>query len=129
MLKPNVWIKSDAASAQIDINLLAELNNMILGGVSYRYQDAVVLMAGLKMPLGPGNAKLMYAYDINTSQLRSYNSGSHEILLGYCFNIKNSADLAKHVNPRFMHAEWNLINKPALKAFLTRKKSKSTLSN
>ncbi|MBT6747080.1 MAG: PorP/SprF family type IX secretion system membrane protein [Flavobacteriales bacterium] len=105
VLKPNVWIKSDAASAQIDINLLAELNNMILGGVSYRYQDAVVLMAGLKMPLGPGNAKLMYAYDINTSQLRSYNSGSHEILLGYCFNIKNSADLAKHVNPRFMHAE------------------------
>ncbi|MBL4625726.1 MAG: type IX secretion system membrane protein PorP/SprF [Flavobacteriales bacterium] len=105
VLKPNIWVKSDAASAQIDINLLAELNNMILGGVSYRYQDAVVLMAGLKMDLGPGIGKLMYAYDINTSQLRDYNAGSHEILLGYCFNLKNPTDVAKHVNPRFMHAE------------------------
>lgn len=105
VLKPNIWVKTDAASAQIDINLLAELNNFILGGVSYRYQDAVVLMAGLQKTLGNGVARLMYAYDINTSQLRKYNAGSHEILLGYCFNIKNPTDVSKHVNPRFMHAE------------------------
>ena len=105
VLKPNIWVKSDASSAQIDINLLAEYNKFILGGVSYRYQDAIVLMAGLKMDLGPGVGKLMYAYDINTSQLRSYNNGSHEILLGYCFNLNDPLDIAKHVNPRFMHAE------------------------
>jgi len=51
----------------------------IWGGVSYRFKDAIALMIGfINTKLG-----ISYSYDINTSALNSYNSGSHEITLTY----------------------------------------------
>lgn len=102
-LLPSVFVKTDAASAQIDINLLVEYNNLVWGGVSYRYQDAISPMVGIKKDnVGNGTLKVGYSYDVTTSQLKNYSSGSHEIFIGYCMNLPDNTIIQKHKNPRFL---------------------------
>ena len=58
---------------------------MFLLGASYRFKDAVVLVAGVRVK---NRLKLAYSYDIVTSPLRTYNSGSHEIILSFIIPSK-----------------------------------------
>ncbi|MCI5055778.1 MAG: type IX secretion system membrane protein PorP/SprF, partial [Flavobacteriales bacterium] len=87
-LKPSVFVKTDGASTQLDINGIALWENKVWGGVSYRMQDAVSPMVGFQKDVGDGIFKLGYSYDITTSQLRNSSTGSHEIMLGYCLRMK-----------------------------------------
>jgi type IX secretion system PorP/SprF family membrane protein len=85
-LMPAVLAKTDLLSGvQADINVSALYNKRIWGGVSYRLQDAVSIMAGYY--IFP-ELRLTYAYDLTTSALRNASSGSHEIMLNYCFTIE-----------------------------------------
>jgi type IX secretion system PorP/SprF family membrane protein len=91
-LKPSIMIKSDLASTQFDLNALLVYNNRYWGGVSYRATDAVALIFGL-LPFSSGDLadlKIGYAYDLTTSAVGASgrSSGSHEIFISYCFNIK-----------------------------------------
>ncbi len=61
-----------------DFNTSFTFDKTYWGGISYRFKDAVALMAGLR--LGP--VKFGYSYDINISSLSDYNSGTHELFLG-----------------------------------------------
>jgi type IX secretion system PorP/SprF family membrane protein len=61
-----------------DFNASAVYDKMYWGGISYRFRDAVALMAGLRF----GPMRIGYSYDINISSLSDYNSGTHEIFLG-----------------------------------------------
>jgi type IX secretion system PorP/SprF family membrane protein len=54
-------------------------------GIGYRYQDALTIMIGTTF----NNFLFGYSYDITTSDLRGFSSGSHEILLGYRLQSKN----------------------------------------
>jgi hypothetical protein len=61
------------------------LQDKIYGGLGYRNQDALSLMAGYQiLP----SLRLAYSYDITTSALSGYSGGSHEIFLNYRFNIE-----------------------------------------
>lgn len=84
-LSPSVLLKTDLASMQIDINTIVTYNKRFWGGVSYRPQDAFVVMLGVSLD----QISIGYAYDITTSPLgslgRSY--GSHEIFIQYCFEL------------------------------------------
>jgi type IX secretion system PorP/SprF family membrane protein len=60
-----------------DLNARVIYDHQIWAGVSYRYKDAIALMVGFEK----GLFGLGYSYDINTSGLRTYNSGSHELVL------------------------------------------------
>lgn len=67
------------APFQFDVNLRAIYNKRVWGGISYRYKDAIAFMIGFSTSrFGVG-----YSYDLNTSRLNSYNSGSHEITLTF----------------------------------------------
>ncbi len=102
-LLPSVFVKSDASSTQFDVNINVLYNNLIWGGVSYRFQDAIVPMIGIvKEGIGPGTLKFGYSYDVTTSALRQYSSGSHEIMLGYCFKIPEVEKVQKHKTVRFL---------------------------
>lgn len=85
MFSPSVLVKTDAKSMQFDLNALITYNNRFWGGVSYRPQDALVLLFGLHLE----QISFGYSYDITTSVMgalgRSY--GSHEIMLRYCFEL------------------------------------------
>jgi type IX secretion system PorP/SprF family membrane protein len=83
-LEPSLILKKVwPAPFQLDINVRVWYRNMIWGGLSYRSQEAVSIMAGYvwdrKIYIG-------YAYDLVLNPLFQHNFGSHEIMLGYRFN-------------------------------------------
>lgn len=109
-LSPYVLIKTDFASAQYDITAMCKWRNMIWAGVSYRVQDAVAIIVGaypLNQPsMSPAlqNLRIGYSYDITTSALgrNKRSSGSHEIMLGYCFKIEIKKTITKYLNTRYL---------------------------
>jgi type IX secretion system PorP/SprF family membrane protein len=99
-LDPSILIKSDFASTQFDVNALVKYNNQFWGGVSYRATDAVVILLGMNWK----NFHFGYSYDITTSALGSNgrSSGSHEVMVGYCFKIVHEFKPESYKNPRFL---------------------------
>ncbi|MDR1181991.1 MAG: PorP/SprF family type IX secretion system membrane protein [Bacteroidales bacterium] len=92
-LKPSALLKTDLTMVQLDLTLLADYNNLIWFGASYRMIDAVALIVGAKPFINSSTAvrglEIVASYDINTSKImsngRSY--GGYEFCLKYCFNI------------------------------------------
>jgi len=70
------------APLSIDLLINSEINDMIIAGIGYRHKDAIAILTGIKLD---EKYRIGYSYDINTSGLSSYNSGSHEITLGIIF--------------------------------------------
>jgi hypothetical protein len=46
--------------------------------------------------------KIGYSYDVTTSTLKNYSSGSHEIMLNYCTLLEKKPDLQIYKNVRFL---------------------------
>jgi type IX secretion system PorP/SprF family membrane protein len=100
-LQPNVKVKSDAASTQLDVNLTYIYNKTLSVGVSYRMQDAIAPMIGYRF-LKDKSLRAGYSYDLTTSKIKGYSSGTHEISLGYCFNVKKPKKVTSYQNARFL---------------------------
>lgn len=98
-LKPMIQLKSDAVSTQMDINANLLISNRFWIGSSYRIQDAIVILAGLEII---PNLKFGYSYDLTTSDIKTYSSGSHEIMLGYCYKPSKIIKRQFHRNVRFL---------------------------
>jgi type IX secretion system PorP/SprF family membrane protein len=98
-LKPSLMVKSDATSTQVDINTNVLLQNKFWLGASYRLQDAIVILAGLEVTQ---NLKVGYSYDLTTSDIKTYSSGTHEVMINYCFRVKPSVPRQFHKNVRFL---------------------------
>lgn len=98
VLVPSIFVKN-AATTQLDVNCNVQYKSRYFGGLSYRMQDAMVVMVG-------GNVwkdlKLALAYDINTSKLNPYNNGTLEIMLNYCFKIKIEKPRQIYRNVRYL---------------------------
>jgi len=97
-LTPSILTKSDASSTQLDFNLLARWHQMVFVGASYRLTDAIPVMVGMEWK----GFKLGYAYDITLSALKSHNSGTHELMLGYCKKFTKPERKQGHMNVRFL---------------------------
>ncbi|HYG51957.1 MAG TPA: PorP/SprF family type IX secretion system membrane protein [Flavobacteriales bacterium] len=93
-LKPSTLIKVNVRKApQTDLNLLALFWNKLGLGISWRIDDAIIIPAQIHV-----NDQFMigYSYDMTISALKSYQFGSHELFIRYCFlKTVNAA------NPRF----------------------------
>lgn len=94
-IKPIAFVKSDAASIQFDQFLWVGTRNLnkYFDGVSvgggYRIDDAA--MVGIEFKLKWFT--LAYTYDITTSGIRNYSSGSHEAYLRiHLFQVTKSND-------------------------------------
>ena len=48
------------------------------------------------------DAKIGYSYDVTTSRLKNYSSGTHEIMLNYCMLLVKKPDLQIYKNVRFL---------------------------
>jgi type IX secretion system PorP/SprF family membrane protein len=94
-LRPNSMLKVvGGAPLELDITCDALFRDMIWAGLGYRTGDAVsLLLGGFVTP----QLRVGYSYDYTTSALRRFNSGSHEIMLGYDFGFKGD----KLMTPRF----------------------------
>jgi type IX secretion system PorP/SprF family membrane protein len=74
---------------QVDINVRSIYQKMVWFGVNYRSGDAVSILAGYNYQ---DMLYLGLSYDITTSELRNYSSGTYEIMIGVKFNkIKQSS--------------------------------------
>lgn len=98
---PNINIKSDGTSTQIDLNVTYMFDKTYWFGLTYRMQDAIAPMLGAKF-LPNKSLKVGYSYDLTTSKMRGHSSGSHEIMLGYCFNVKRTPKITSYQNARFL---------------------------
>lgn len=101
VLKPSILAKTDAASTQLDVNALMMYNNLLWGGVSYRIEDAIAVLAGVNIPQLPG-LKIGASYDITTSTLGDYSNGSLEFMIKYCTNISKPAKREVYHSVRFL---------------------------
>ncbi len=102
-LRPNLLVKSDVASTQIDLNVNVLYKDMVWGGLTYRLGDAIAPMIGYQKKFN-NNATLRigYSYGITTSQIKNYSSGTHDFMINYCFNLEKPQILQKSKNPRFL---------------------------
>jgi hypothetical protein len=55
-------------------------NDKFVLGVAYRWSAAVTAMAGFQIS---DALYIGYGYDLETTKLNNYNSGSHEVFLRY----------------------------------------------
>ncbi len=79
-LLPTFFLKTDATAYQVDLDMIVLYDKRLWGGLGLRPGDAVILTLGAELRNG---IKFGYAYDISTSALSRYNSGSHEVFLAY----------------------------------------------
>lgn len=101
-LIPNVLVKTDFVSTQFDANLMLMWNNVFWLGATYRYEDAVSPMAGFQMPIGKGEIRLGYSYDVTISDLNNYSGGSHEVFVNYNMSLGKPLSKTKYKNVRFL---------------------------
>ena len=94
-LQPSFFAKTDGTTSQLDLDLMLQYNKRFWGGIGYRNSDAVMLFMGVELQNG---LKIGYSYDLNTSVLSNYNSGSHELFLSYSVLLnKNKGQKTKSV--------------------------------
>ena len=82
-IEPSVIIKAmSPVPLQIDLNAKVTYQEMVWLGLSYRSRDAASVLVGY---IHDQRYYFGYSYDFSTSDIRSYNSGSHEIMIGVRF--------------------------------------------
>ncbi|MFV8346099.1 type IX secretion system membrane protein PorP/SprF [Flavobacterium sp. ZB4P13] len=93
--KPALLTKMvEGAPLQVDISGNFMFNEKFMVGIAYRWSAAMSAMVGFQATEG---LYIGYGYDLETTNLDNYNSGSHEIFLRYeLFSNKN-----KITTPRF----------------------------
>lgn len=75
IINPNVYYTTQAKSSELVLglngayNLSGDGSKQLIGGLYYRYGDAVVPMVGLEI----NNIRFTFSYDVTTSSLKNYN--------------------------------------------------------
>lgn len=93
--KPSVLLRyEEGAKLQYDVNLNLLINEIFWIGTSYRSKEAVVFLFEYQVSR---KFRLGYSYDYTIGELGNYNSGSHEVMLGYDFGFP----VTKMKSPRY----------------------------
>ena len=94
-IQPSVLFKTDMVTYQADMGIDLVYKERYSAGLNYRINDAVSVLLGFEMTNG---LRIGYAYDLMLSALAGYGNGSHEIYLGYSFDLgKNRGKKYKSV--------------------------------
>lgn len=93
--KPSILTKVvQGAPLQVDLSGNFLINEKFVAGIAYRWSAAISAMVGFQ---ASDSWFIGYGYDLETTKLANYNSGSHEIFLRY--ELFNKYD--RIVSPRF----------------------------
>lgn len=93
-LKPAFLVKAVSGAPIIaDLSINALIDDTFTLGVAYRWDDSVSGLVGFQVS---DELYIGYAYDLTTTNLSNYNSGSHEIMLR--FELRS---VGKILSPRF----------------------------
>lgn len=95
-LKPSILLKAvEGAPLEYDFNMNAWINDVVGLGASYRTNDAIVGIFEIQISR---EFRLGYAYDYNISNLKTYNQGTHELMLRYEFDSEKKQRI---LSPRY----------------------------
>lgn len=98
-LQPSVFLLTDMQSFHADITARLEYNKMFNGGISYRVNESVGVMFGVKI----GRFQAGYAYDFPITALGRASSGSHELCLRYAMKLnKTKTGKNRHKSVRIL---------------------------
>lgn len=96
VLIPNIFVKYDGTTTQIDLNGMVEYNQKFWGGLTYRLQETAAVMIGVHIK----DLSIGYAYDIPLSKIGG--AGSHEVMIRYCFMLELEKNKKSFRNTRFL---------------------------
>ena len=95
-LKPSFLVKAvQGAPVSIDVTANLFIHDKLGIGLAHRLDDS---FSGLLQYYFTPQFRVGYAYDFTMTELRHYNSGSHELMLGYDFNFVDDKRIR---SPRF----------------------------
>jgi type IX secretion system PorP/SprF family membrane protein len=96
LFSPSVMIRSTMGvrSGNADLNLNFKVKNMLWFGLSIRSEKSIVALVQYNIN---DKFKIGYSYDMTMSKLRTYQSGTHEFVLGFDLNLFQS----QVMSPRF----------------------------
>ena len=89
MFQPSTFLKVNSEN-KVVVDLAGKLKyrELIWGGLSYRHEEAIGFLLGF---IVDEKVFINYSYDFHTNDIRTYSSGSHELVLGYrVFNDRSS---------------------------------------
>ena len=93
--KPAFLMKEvSGAPLQLDVSGNFLFNEKFVLGLAWRWSAAVSAMAGFQITDG---MYIGYGYDLETTKLANYNSGSHEVFLRFELPTKQN----RIITPRF----------------------------
>ncbi len=97
---PSVLLKSvpGRAPLEADLNIHFLLRDALWLGVGYRTADALAFLLEYQFVNG---LRLGYAYDLTLTKLGPFNSGTHEVMLGWDIFSDGSNPSRKIISPRF----------------------------
>ena len=96
LLHPSIYLKSDGATSQLDISTNLIYNNKMWGGVSYRLDEGLIMLAGINI-----NEDLRFGMAYDVTMINDL-PNSLEVMLGYSFKINYDKPVSKYKNPRFL---------------------------
>jgi type IX secretion system PorP/SprF family membrane protein len=98
--QPSVFLGTDANYSTVaDLSGVILYNKRFWGGLSYRVSSAIIGMVGIELM---SSLRISYSYDFAVTDLNKYSNGTHELMVGYSFNITKEKILHKSKSVRFL---------------------------
>ncbi|HEY0979009.1 MAG TPA: type IX secretion system membrane protein PorP/SprF [Flavobacteriales bacterium] len=94
-LRPGFLLKAvQGAPLQLDLSTMVLLRERFWIGAAYRHGDSMDALVAYQVT---DQLRVGYAYDLSLTRLRTYNSGSHELMLTYDLRF----DKKRMMSPRY----------------------------
>ena len=99
MLLPSVMLQTDFKGWDVNVSMLAQLQNRYRFGLGYRIAGSVNVILGMEIING---LQLGYTYELPANALLRESYGSHELYLAYGFNILKTKHTNKYKSVRYL---------------------------
>ncbi len=88
-----------------EYNLRVHLKKQLMAGLDFRFNDAIALQLGYTIK---NYLQISYSYDFVTSPLRTYQKGSHEIMIVFSSNVGRDKK-RRGFNGRFLRQRFQYL--------------------
>ncbi len=98
-LRPSVFVKTEFVTTQASVNLTALYNQMFWGGLTYRFNNDIAIIAGATLK---NNLSFGVSYDITSLGNELGSMGSLGVMLKYCFSLSGTKGKTSYKSVRFL---------------------------
>ncbi len=99
LLMPSAMLQTDFASWDLNLTMLAQVNDRYRFGVGYRIAGSVNILLGMDIISG---LELGYTYELPANSLLKESYGSHELYLSYGFNVLKPKRTNRYKSVRYL---------------------------